>query len=246
MSHRTMTSTLERVWPDAVVDHRAGTLLGSREVPELVFGVEGGPNDGRAIRELPSLCWGLDHAPARLRIVHVVTVPMTLPLDAELPEADAAAAGILGRANLAAASVGLPARTGTVRARSVAGGLIEAARRSSAGGIVVPLHRREGVGAHVVLSRTARTLLKSAPCPVSLLHLPHGDRDGGPADESFGTSRRRRGVRGWLASLWEKFLVACVIADTSTFDSCGTCVSARPYLEETMRILALGRITPRA
>ncbi len=242
---RRMTSTLDRVWPDAAFDHRPGAPLGSGDAPEIVFGVEGDSNDGRAIRALPSLCWGMEHASVRLRIVHVVTVPMTLPLDAELPEADAAAAGILGRANFAAASVGIPARTGTVRARSVAGGLIEAARRSSARGIVVPLHRREGVGAHVILSRTARTLLTSASCPVYLLHLPHGDLDGGPVD-AVGTSRRRHGVRNWLASLWEKFLVACVIAETSAFELCGTCVSARPYLEETMRILELGRITPRA
>ena len=65
---------------------------------QILFGVGGDSDDAHAIRELPSLRWGIDHGSAPLRIVHVLTVPMTLPLDAELPEADATAAGVLQRA----------------------------------------------------------------------------------------------------------------------------------------------------
>ena len=57
-------------------------------------------------------------------------------------------------------------------------------------------------------------------------------------------SRRRSDLRRWVAQLWETLLVGCVIADTSALDSCATCQSARPYVEETLRIRALRRLTP--
>jgi len=239
------TTTVHWAWPDAASDDREGTPREVGDAPEILFGVQGDPGDERAIRALRSLCWGIDQGSARLRLVHVLTVPMTLPLDAELPEADATAAGILGRANLVAAAAGISARTPTVRARTVAGGLAEDARWSSARGIVVSLRHHGTIGAHLVLSRTVRTLLKTAPCPVYLLHLPHAERGVHTADESRRAPRRKRNLRGWVHHLWQRMLVGCVIADTSASESCGTCASARPYLEETLRIRALGRVTPR-
>lgn len=182
-----------------------------------------------------------------MRIVHVLTVPMTLPLDAELPEADATAAEVLGRAKLVAASAGISARTATVRARSVAEGLAEDARRSSARAIVVRLHHRDcqTVGAHVILSRTVRTLLKAAPCPVYLLHLPHREHVVSDGDAQRWASPRKRDFRGWLSRLWERFVVGCMIVDTSGADSGGTCVPVHPYLNETLRIRELHRARSR-
>jgi len=235
------TSTVHWAWPELASDGREGTRRGLEDAPVILFGVRGDRDDERAIRALRGLYGGIDFERARLRLVHVLTVPMTLPLDAELPHADAEAAGVLGRANLVAAAAGISARTATVRARTVAGGLAEDARWSSARGIVVSLCHREAVGAHVILSRTVRTLLKAAPCPVYLLHLPHREREAHPADESRQAARRMGSLRGWLQRLWQRVLVGCVIADASAFESCGTCASARPYLEETLRIGMLDR-----
>ena len=105
---RRMTGTLDPMRLDAAVAEWTGMPRAGQDVPEIVFGVQGDPDDGRAIRALPSFCSGVDHGNARLCIVHVVTVPMTLPLDAELPDADATALGILGRATLAAGIRRLP------------------------------------------------------------------------------------------------------------------------------------------
>lgn len=52
---RRVTSTLDRVWPDAAFDDRAGMPAEARDTPEILCGVEGDPYDGRAIGELPSL-----------------------------------------------------------------------------------------------------------------------------------------------------------------------------------------------
>lgn len=57
-------------------------------------------------------------------------------------------------------------------------------------------------------------------------------------------SRPNGDLRSWVAELWETFLVGCVIADTSALDSCATCEAARPYVEQTLRIRALRRLTP--
>jgi len=56
--------------------------------------------------------------------------------------------------------------------------------------------------------------------------------------------RCRSHLRNWVAQLWETLLIGCVIADTSALDACATCESARPYVEETLRIRALRRLTP--
>ncbi|HYM69238.1 MAG TPA: hypothetical protein VEZ44_06565, partial [bacterium] len=110
-------STVAWAWPDAASADRAGARREARDTPVILFGVQGDPDDGRAIRAFRSFCWGVDPGSVRLRMVHVLTVPMTLPLDAELPEADATAARILSRANLVVATVGISASTATVRAR---------------------------------------------------------------------------------------------------------------------------------
>ena len=61
---------------------------------KILMGTEGRPEDERA---LTALCetLGADHV--RLRIVHVLTVPMTVPLDVSMPEAERRADGLLRR-----------------------------------------------------------------------------------------------------------------------------------------------------
>src|SRR5215831_13743522 len=118
-----------------------------------------------------------------LRIVHVLTVPLTAPLDVCLPQAEQASARILRRAQAIAGKAGMAVETAILRGRSVGEALVEDARRTGASAIAVRLRSRETVGAHVLLSLTMRRLLRGAPCPVIIVHLPHvegtGDVGGG-------------------------------------------------------------------
>ena len=123
----------------------------------------------------------------RLDIVYVVEVPLTLPLDAELPpEREEEARRALERAS----EVGeeyedVAVSTELVRARDVGAGIVEAARRSGAEAIVVgaepPTKIRGGamlggIGAAKPAEIGAATeyVLKKAPCRV-LLTAPPGN-----------------------------------------------------------------------
>jgi nucleotide-binding universal stress UspA family protein len=139
----------------------------------VLFGTEGRLEDDDAIRTLATSRGMFDPERVRLRIIHVETVPMTAPLDVPLPQAAQESARILRHAQVVAGMAGMAAETAILRGRSVAEALVDDARRSRASAIVVRLRSRETVGAHVLLSLTVRRLLKNAPCPVIIVHLPH-------------------------------------------------------------------------
>jgi len=147
----------------------AGALSSSSVV---LLPVQGGPEDDGAIGTFAALCRESAPSGPRLRLVHVVTVPMTLPLDADLSEADWMSAQILRHAELVAGMAGLPSETATVRARTVAGGLSDDARRHEARAMVVCLRDRGRLGAYLPPSRTVRALIREAPSPVWMFHLP--------------------------------------------------------------------------
>ena len=110
-----------------------------------------------------------------MRVVHVLTVPMTVPLGVCLPEAEEASARILLRARSIAAAAGTAVEIATLRGRTAAEALVDDARAHEASTIIVRLRSRETVGAHLLLSRTVRALLRNAPCQVRIVHLPHTD-----------------------------------------------------------------------
>jgi APA family basic amino acid/polyamine antiporter len=124
-------------------------------------------------------------AEARLDVVYVIEVPLTLPLDAELPpEREAEARRALERAR----EVGeeyedVDVTTDVIRARKVGAGILEAARRSGAEAIVIggepPTKIRGGatiggIGAAKPEEIGAATeyVLKKAPCRVLLTAPP--------------------------------------------------------------------------
>lgn len=124
-------------------------------------------------------------ADSRLDLVYVLEVPLTLPLDAELPpEREEEARRALERAR----EVGeeyedVAVSAGVIRARDVGAGIVEAARRSGAEAIVVggepPSKIRGGaalggVGAAKPAEVGAATeyVLKKAPCRVLLTAPP--------------------------------------------------------------------------
>ena len=131
---------------------------------------------------------------SRLDLVYVIEVPLTLPLDAELPpEREEEARRALERAR----EVGeeyedVEVSTEVVRAREVGAGIVEAARRSGAEAIVIggepPTKIRGGamlggIGAAKPAEIGAATeyVLKKAPCRVLLTAPPEAARRSRPA-----------------------------------------------------------------
>lgn len=126
-------------------------------------------------------------AESRLDVIYVIEVPLTLPLDAELPpEREAEARRALERAR----EVGeeyedVDVTTDVIRARKIGAGILEAARRSGAEAIVIggepPTKIRGGaaiggIGAAKPAEIGAATeyVLKKAPCRVLLTAPPEG------------------------------------------------------------------------
>jgi APA family basic amino acid/polyamine antiporter len=134
---------------------------------------------------------------ARLDVVYVIEVPLTLPLDAELPpEQEEQARRAVERAR----EVGdeyedVAVTTEVIRARKVGAGILEAARRSGAEAIVVGAEpptkvrggaRLGGIGAArpAEIGPITEYVLKKAPCRVLLTAPPAG------ADEMATEERR--------------------------------------------------------
>ncbi|HEX2096579.1 MAG TPA: amino acid permease [Solirubrobacterales bacterium] len=118
---------------------------------------------------------------AQLALIHVIEVPLSLPLDAELPpEREGAARRALERAREVAEEYeDVEVRTETVRARDVGAGIVTAARLGDAEAIVIggepPSKIRGGatlggIGAAKPAEIGAATeyVLKKAPCQVLL------------------------------------------------------------------------------
>ena len=122
---------------------------------------------------------------ARLEIVYVVEVPLTLPLDAELdPEREEEARRALERArDIGEEYENVRVSAELVRARDVGTGIVEEARRSDAEAIVVggepPTKIRGGavlggIGAArpAEIGAATQYVLKKAPCRVLLTAPP--------------------------------------------------------------------------
>jgi APA family basic amino acid/polyamine antiporter len=122
---------------------------------------------------------------ARLALIHVVEVPLTVPLDAELPSGrEEEARRALQRAREVAEEYeDVAVSTETIRARDIGAGIVEAARRSEAEAIVIggepPTKIRGGatlggIGAAKPAEIGAATeyVLKKAPCQVLLTAPP--------------------------------------------------------------------------
>jgi APA family basic amino acid/polyamine antiporter len=123
--------------------------------------------------------------PTRLSIVYVIPVPLTLPLDAELPpERENEALRAIERAREVGDEYEDVRVTGAVlRARDVGAGIVEAARRSGAEAIVVgaepPTKIRGGAtlggigaGRPAEIGAATEYVLKKAPCRVLLTAPP--------------------------------------------------------------------------
>ncbi len=93
----------------------------------ILLGVEGHQDDEMAVAVL---CETLDLRSATLRIVNVLTVPITAPLDVAMPEVESRASRMLESAGKVAREFGAPRiETAVLRGRMVSETLLEEARR---------------------------------------------------------------------------------------------------------------------
>jgi nucleotide-binding universal stress UspA family protein len=142
-------------------------------IDTVMVGTEGRPEDERA---LEALCRTFNPGRVRLILVHVLTVPPTVPLDVSMPKTDAEAEQVLQRARHTAAARGFEVSAAVLRGRSVGERLVEEAERSHVDAICVRFRSRPVPGGHHIASATVATLLDRAPCPVIILHMPHRRR----------------------------------------------------------------------
>ena len=78
---------------------------------------------------------------AQLVAIYVIEVPLTLPIDAELPQQERQALEVLTAATEIGRKVGLEIRTHTIRGRQTGPAIIEAARDENARLIVMGTYR---------------------------------------------------------------------------------------------------------
>jgi APA family basic amino acid/polyamine antiporter len=117
---------------------------------------------------------------ASVEALHVIRVPLELPLDAELLEEEERAAASLAEAQLLGADHGVVVNGHTVRARSIGKAIVEEAERNGVDLIVLgssPRWRRQSR----FFSPTVDYVLKKAPAEVLIVAFPQGVLEEEPA-----------------------------------------------------------------
>ena len=136
---------------------------------------------------------------ATVAIVHVIEVPLSLPLDAKLPEQQDDAEVLLDDAQALVESYGVRAVTRLLRARKAGPAIVEEARRRNAELVLLGAPRQAIAGRRSALRRHRR--LRPAGSAVS-----GADRGG----EAGGMNTRRRGTAAISALLVVLGLVVIV------------------------------------
>jgi nucleotide-binding universal stress UspA family protein len=107
---------------------------------------------------------------ATLVLMHVLELPLSVPLDADLPALDADAALILRTAARVAKRSGMKVSTVEVRARWAGEALIQEMNERKTELAVLGYHHHKGVG-EILLGTVAKHVARHAPCQV-LLRIP--------------------------------------------------------------------------
>jgi basic amino acid/polyamine antiporter, APA family len=121
-------------------------------------------------------------AGASVEALHVIRVPLELPLDAELLDQEEQAEASLAEAKLLGADLGVEVEGRTIRARSIGQAIVQEAQDRGADLIVLgsaPRWRRQSR----FFSPTVDYVLKKAPSEVLIVAFPQNalEGDGGPA-----------------------------------------------------------------
>ena len=110
---------------------------------------------------------------ATVSAIHVVRVPLDLPLDAELIDEEERAEASLAEAKLLASEHGVDVETAIVRSRSLGEAIVNAAKEQGADVIIMgsaPRWRRQSR----FFSPTVDHVLRKAPCEVMVIADPQG------------------------------------------------------------------------
>jgi APA family basic amino acid/polyamine antiporter len=147
-----LTSTVKVAIPAPVVDHEA-------EYESILVALEG--------KEYPegAMATAIKVAARRRRGIHVlvtITVPASAPINAELPEQELAAQGIIEQAKLQGGRR-VTGHWEKVRTGGAGRVIVEEAREMGAKAIVLPLPARNGA---TVFGKTVETVLAERPCRV--------------------------------------------------------------------------------
>jgi nucleotide-binding universal stress UspA family protein len=107
---------------------------------------------------------------SRIAIMHVLEVPLHMPLDADMPEEEAEADALLDDAEALVERYGVSAVTRLVRARAAGEAIVEEVQSRAAQVVALgaPRRRRFGPERQAVFGRTVDYVLKAAPTRVLL------------------------------------------------------------------------------
>jgi len=104
---------------------------------------------------------------ARVVVVHVLEVPLDLPVDAELPTAEDEADELLDEARTLVESYGVRVVPRLVRGRSASAAITDEALRLNADLVIIGAPRRRRIAPRVpIFGRTVDRVLKASPCRV--------------------------------------------------------------------------------
>ena len=121
--------------------------------------------------ELTALACRLSSRGASLVLVHVIELPDNTPLDAELPDIEAAAHKILRAGERVARRSHLKARTLILRAHSASYALLDELKEKKSDLAVLGYHHARTLG-EVVFGTTAKHLAAHSPCYVVFVVPP--------------------------------------------------------------------------
>ena len=110
---------------------------------------------------------------AEVHALHVIRVPLELPLDAPMIDQEERAAASLAEAALLGADLGVQVRTEAIRARSIGEAIVDEATKRGVDLIVLgsaPRWRRQSR----FFSPTVEYVLRKAPCEVLVVAFPEG------------------------------------------------------------------------
>jgi basic amino acid/polyamine antiporter, APA family len=154
-----LVSTVKVAIPQPVVDHEA-------EYDSVLVPLVDGHYDEHLVATAAKL------AAQKRRGIHVlamVTVPLALPIDAHMPEAEAEADSVIEQAKIQAGRR-VSGHTEKIRAGQAGRRIIEEATDMRAAAIVMPLPRR--VAGLSVFGKTVETVLTERPCRVVIESTP--------------------------------------------------------------------------
>jgi nucleotide-binding universal stress UspA family protein len=104
---------------------------------------------------------------AEIILVHVMEVPLTLTLDANLPIQESRAKAALDTAQFIVSQHGLPSHQHVLRRRQAAEGILEVAKTEDVSAIVISTCAKPTISLNP-LGRTAQEVLRKAPCEIIL------------------------------------------------------------------------------